>query len=77
MGTGVCVNPDHSIYLTGITETATGNSIASTGSYQPVFGGGESDGFIALFLDCNPPVINAKRGYKNVMGSKPRNHMVR
>ena len=69
-GTGVCVNPDHSIYLTGITETATGNSIASTGSYQPDFGGGESDGFIALFLDCSPPVINANADIKMCNGDQ-------
>lgn len=47
----------NNIYLTGATNSNSGNVIASMGSQQPTYGGGGSDGFIVKFDGCQqiPP----------------------
>lgn len=37
------------VYITGLTKTTSGTIIATTGSHQPNFGGGNYDGFLAKF----------------------------
>lgn len=47
------------IFIAGSTSSNTGTVIASAGSYQPLFGGGLSDGFVAKFDGCIPNAINS------------------
>ncbi len=53
------VDPSGNLYLVGTTSTATGTVMASPGSHQAVYGGGESDGFVTKFDGCIPNAINA------------------
>jgi len=46
-GSGLCLDNAGHLALNGYTSSLTG--IATTGSHQPVYGGGIEDGFIALF----------------------------
>ncbi|MCC6703133.1 MAG: hypothetical protein IT221_16500, partial [Fluviicola sp.] len=42
------------IYISGRTQTTTGTTIATLGSHQSVYGGGNGDAFLAKFIDCAP-----------------------
>ncbi len=49
----VCaVDNSYNIYIGGRTSTNTGNNIASPGAHQVVYGGGNYDGFLAKFFEC-------------------------
>ncbi len=49
----VCtVDNGYNIYVGGRTSTNSGNSIASSGAHQAVYGGGSFDGFLVKFFDC-------------------------
>ena len=45
----IVVDGSGNIYMTGHTDSNSGTAMASAGSYQPVYGGGTSDGFVAKF----------------------------
>lgn len=42
------------VYIAGRTSAVTGTVIASSNGHQPVFGGGQSDAFLAKFDGCVP-----------------------
>jgi gliding motility-associated-like protein len=46
------------VYVVGSTNSTTGTAIASLSSYQPLYGGGASDGFLAKFDGCIPNPAN-------------------
>ncbi|MFN8231687.1 MAG: T9SS type A sorting domain-containing protein [Bacteroidia bacterium] len=48
---GICCSTNN-VYLTGASNSSSGNIIASMGSQQPIYGGGGSDGFIVKFDGC-------------------------
>jgi hypothetical protein len=46
------VDINNNIYLLGNTSSNSGTIIASAGSHQPIYGGGNCDTYLAKFVDC-------------------------
>ncbi len=44
------------IYMTGSTDSNTGNAIATVGSHQPIYGAGWGDAYLVKFYDCPAPL---------------------
>ena len=48
----ICIDPAGNIYLSGVSYSTNGNSIATTGCYQESFGGGLRDLFLVKLKEC-------------------------
>jgi hypothetical protein len=56
-------DPAGAVYLAGVTSSSVGTEIATVGSHQDVYGGGQWDGYLVKFKDC--PVMGASVAVNN------------
>jgi hypothetical protein len=67
LGYGVTCDAAGNVYLCGLAQSS--DSISTTGSYQPVFGGGYQDGFVAKFgeLPALPTTVQRSNIPENIV----------